>query len=623
MSIQLQLAAFVVVASIFTSGAACAADDSGELGEVIVTATRYPVASERVLSDSFVINRDEIERSMPVDLADLLRTHAGIEIGRAGGPGQTPSIFMRGSDSNHTLVLLDGIRLNPGTIGSAALQNFMPELAQRVEVVKGPLSSIYGTDAIGGVINIITRDPGSTGISGSAGFGRYDTRTATVSGNVAGEAGHAGLSISALDTDGFPPQSIDSRGGAFDNLSLALNASTTLGAVELGARAWHSSGSVDYIGFSERSFSNALITQDYLDTAAAVFAAYSPAKDWNSKLTVSRMVDDIQQGHVRDDVGPNGYYESQDFAHTRRYTADWQNDVRVNDAQLLTLGVIAAREATSSVSFGTRFDVDTTINTFYAQDQLHWRRHDAVVAVGFTDHSTFGSHTTWNAQYGYEFPSATRLTGSIGTAFRAPDSTDRFGFGGNPDLAPETSRSIEFGLRQKFEAHQQVSLTAFRNDVDNLIEYVITDFVTFDGQNHNVAKSRNQGIELAYDVNINSWSARLEAIAQDPVDRSTDLPLYRRAKHNYTVALAKSFSRWQIGADVLRAGKRFDAGFPTRVELAPYTLVNLNAGFRLTAEWTLQARLENAFDEKYQLADTYNTPGRSVLVAARFSPRHR
>ena len=620
---QLQLTAPAAVAAIFTTFAAFAADDPGEIGDVVITATRYPVTSDRVVSDAFVISRDEIERSMPVDLADLLRTHAGIEIGRTGGPGQTASVFLRGSDSNHTLVLLDGIRLNPGTIGAAALQNFMPELAQRVEVVKGPLSSIYGTDAIGGAINIITRDPSSTGISGIAGYGRYNTRTATMSGNVAGEAGRAGLSVSTFDTDGFPPQSIDPRGGAFDNFSLALNASTTLGAVDLGTKVWRSSGSVDYIGFSDRSFANAVITQDYLNTTAAVFAAYSPAKNWNSKLTVSRMVDDIQQGRVRDDVGPNGYYESPDFAHTRRYTADWQNDVRLDDAQLLTLGVIAAREATSSISFGTSFDVDTTINTFYAQDQLHSGRHDAVIALGVTDHSTFGSHTTWNAQYGYEFPTATRITGSMGTAFRAPDSTDRFGFGGNPDLAPETSRSIEFGVRQKFDAHQQVSLSAFRNDTDNLIEYVITDFATFDGQNHNIAKSRNQGLELAYDVNIDNWSARLEAIAQDPIDRGTDLPLYRRAKHNYTAALAKSFTRWQVGADVLRAGKRFDAGFPSRVELAPYTLVNLNAGFRLTGEWTLQARVENAFDEKYQLADTYNTPGRSVMVAVRYEPRRQ
>src|SRR5688572_21976866 len=175
---------------------------------VLVTATRTPTPIEEVLASVVVIDRDEIERSLAGDAGDLLRFHAGLDIARTGGPGQTTSLFIRGAESNHTLVMVDGVRINPGTIGQPGLQNLAPELIERIEVVKGPRSALYGTDAIGGVVNVITRRGSLDGWSAQLGYGDYDTREASVIGGVAGDAGSLDLGLSWIDSAGFPTRKI-------------------------------------------------------------------------------------------------------------------------------------------------------------------------------------------------------------------------------------------------------------------------------------------------------------------------------------------------------------------------------------------------------------------------------
>jgi len=611
-----RVTAAAAVSIVFVTSASHAAAPTASPDTVVVTATRVPTAADQVLAPIIVIDHDEIERSLPTDLADVLRTHAGIELGRNGGIGQTTSIFMRGSNSNHTLVLLDGVRINPGTIGVPAIQNIPPELVDHIEVVKGPLSTLYGTDAIGGVINVITSAPKDSGIYGSAGAGRYDTRAFSLTGSLVGDLGGASLSASRTDSDGFPPRTVDPRGGDYDNTSFNLNGSTNLGGLNLSLRAFRASGSVDYIGFSSRDFGNALTTQDYLDSAVAVAADYNVFDYWNTRLTLSRITDYIDQGRVHDSVDAAGY-ESSDFAHTRRYALDWQNDLKVNSNQTVTVGALLTRENTEASSSGTGYDIDTDVKMFYAQDQLHYGAHSGVLAVGYTDHETFGNKTTWNAQYAYDFPTATRIVGSYGTAFHAPDSEARFGFGGNPDLRPESSRNLEIDLRQAIGKTQHVWLSAFRNDVDNLIQFVVTDFVTFSGQNFNVARSRIEGLELGYALDTRDWHARVEAVFQDPKDRTTGEQLLRRARHNFTGEVSRRFAAFELGMEALAAGKREDFG---GVQLDSYVVANLTARYFLTPHWTLQARLDNAFDKQYQLANTYNTAGRSLFVAVRYAP---
>ena len=187
-----------------------AAETVPPLGETMVTATRTETAVSDVLAPVILITRDDLARSLAPDISALLQFHAGIDIARNGGPGQTTSVFIRGTDSNHATVMVDGVRINPGTIGGAQIQNVSPDVVDRIEIVKGPRSTLYGTDAIGGVINIITRRYPTSGFDASVGYGRYDTREAAFSGGFRGDNSEIGLTGVWLDTDGFPAQSLSS-----------------------------------------------------------------------------------------------------------------------------------------------------------------------------------------------------------------------------------------------------------------------------------------------------------------------------------------------------------------------------------------------------------------------------
>ena len=288
----------------------------------------------------------------------------------------------------------------------------------------------------------------------------------------------------------------------------------------------------------------------------------------------------------------------------------------------MTAGVLWQDEKADAESFGAPYAADTTTSQFYVQDQADFGPHRLLLGAAYTDHETFGGHATWNAEYGFAFSGGSLVTFAAGTAFRAPDATDLYGFGGNPDLDPEESQSVEMSWRQPIGDRQSFSLTAFRNDIDELIEFVVTDPVTFDGENRNVARARIEGLEAAWHYEGEQWEARAAATLQDPRDRTTDARLLRRARENYTAAVARRFADGhEVALDLLYAGERRDFGFPAQVVLPAYWLANLSAKVALSERFTLVARMENLFDEDYELASGFNTVGRSLFGALRYEFR--
>jgi vitamin B12 transporter len=267
------------------------------------------------------------------------------------------------------------------------------------------------------------------------------------------------------------------------------------------------------------------------------------------------------------------------------------------------------------------YAADTTTTQAYVQDQARFGAHRLLLGAGYTDHETFGGHETWNLEYGFAFGNGGLLTASAGSGFRAPDATDLYAFGGNPELEPEESLSYELSWRQPIGERQVLSLTAFRNDIDELIEFVVIDPDTFDGGNRNVAEARIEGVEAAWHYDGEKWSASAAATLQDPRDRTTDARLLRRARENYTAAVARRFGGHEIGLDLLYAGERRDFGFPSQTVLPAYWLANLQARFALGERFTLVARAENLFDEDYELASGFNTMGRSYFGALRYEFR--
>jgi vitamin B12 transporter len=246
-----------------------------------------------------------------------------------------------------------------------------------------------------------------------------------------------------------------------------------------------------------------------------------------------------------------------------------------------------------------------------------------LLGAAYTDHETFGGHETWNAEYGYEFATGARVALAAGTGFRAPDATDLYSFfGGNPDLDPEESTSYEASYRQAVGAQQEFSVTAFRNDIDELITFVPTGPVT--GINQNVDRARIDGVEASWLYDDEDWYARVTATLQDPRDLTTDERLLRRARENYTAAIARRFGGHELALDVLYAGERRDfdnSDFVGQTQLAAYWLANLSGRIALGERFTLFARIENLLDEDYEPADTYNSMGRAYFGAIRYEFR--
>jgi vitamin B12 transporter len=602
----------LAVAATLVSTSTFAQDD---LDETIVTATRTPVPLDAVGAPVIVITRGDIERSLAGDVSELLQTHAGLEIARNGGPGQTTSLFMRGTESNHTVVLIDGVRINPGTIGGAALQNIAPESLERIEIVKGPRSSLYGTDAIGGVIQLFTRGAAKDGVSAGATSGSHATQQ--IFGDAAISAGETlkfGFGGSYGESEGLPTFVDDTVDRGYRNVTgRAFAEFAPTDGLTFRARGWRAAGRTEYTAQTFGDPPYEPVSQDFENSVYSFEGEYRVEDGFGVRASLSNALDDITQ--LQAGFGPEEF----DYARTKRTNLDVQVDLAALGAHKVSFGLQRSDENTRAQSFGTVFDEDTRVAQAFVQDQFEYGRLTSRLALGGVDHETFGSELTWNAEFGAGFGSGTRVTLSGGSAFRAPDSTDRFGFGGNPDLDPEISRQVEISVRQKLGDRQQVSLSAFDNRIDDLIDYVIIDFNTFEGQNQNVERARIKGVEIGYQYNGEAWRARAGLTLQDPRDETTDERLLRRSRESLVLAVSRDVGALDLGVDIASFGDRLDFGFPSNVTLDAYALVNASLRYRVNGALTLQGRLENLFDENYTLAEGYRTEGRTYTVGVRYS----
>ncbi|HYM35005.1 MAG TPA: TonB-dependent receptor, partial [Steroidobacteraceae bacterium] len=236
-------------------------------------------------------------------------------------------------------------------------------------------------------------------------------------------------------------------------------------------------------------------------------------------------------------------------------------------------------------------------------------------ALGYTNYSTFGSHITWNAEYGYKVSDNVQFVAGAGSAFRAPNATDLYGFGGNPNLNPEQSHDYELSLRYKLENHS-FALSAFQNDVDDLIAFDNAASIV-----RNIAKARIRGYEASYAYTGNDWRVHAEALYQNPRDRLTGQQLLRRAKQSLSTGYSQKLGDLEVGLDVLYSGPRKDFGFPTNVDLRAYVLANMHANYAITEKFALLMQIDNLTNTQYELANGYNTADRSWSLALRYSIR--
>jgi len=568
------------------------ANDISPSDTIVVTATRTEIPLEQATVPVRVITRDDIELSLATDLAELLRFEAGIDIGRNGGPGQATSMFLRGTESNHVLVLIDGVRMNPGTIGGAAIQHVSPEVIERVEIVKGARSALFGTDAIGGVINIITRRAKETSVEAGAGAGSFDSRSAFVSAGTRGSKNQVGITVDWQDSAGYPPRVESDIARGYDNSSLNVYAARDIGRGEIGLRHWRAEGTVEYLDFFL-----APVDQDFKNSTTAFEFDKQLAERGTSKLVLAYMQDRIQQN------------QSDDFVESDRLSVDWQY-THAFPEHTITGGLFATDETARTLSFGAGFDEDTKVRAVFLQDQWTHDRHRAFVALRLTDHDAFGTQTTYNAEYAYALSDAWTVRGGLGRAFRAPDATDRFGFGGNPDLEPELANEYQFGVRYLPGNRHSVDVEFYANDIEDLIEF---DFVTFTLVNIDAAEIR--GTQLNYEYSGDTFTLRTELLKQRADNKTTGERLLRRAEESLTVSYAQYVGDHRIGVSVLASGDREDFG---GVRLAGYVIASLTGQLTFSEAWQLNARIENIFDTSYQTAANFRMPERSAFVELKY-----
>ncbi len=559
---------------------------------VIVTATRTEIPLSAATVPVTIITREDIELSLASDLSELLRFEAGMDIGRNGGPGQATSVFLRGTESNHTLVLIDGVRMNPSTIGGAAIQNIAPEVIERIEIVKGARSALFGTDAIGGVINIITRRADEGYFEGGVGGGSHASQSGHVSGGNRGANGEFGINLNWQTTDGYAPRIDSAIDRGYDNLSANLYGSRRFGDNEISVRHWRADGNVEYLDF----FLNP-VDQDFENAVTAIGLNSQLSDAGNSKLILSYAQDDVQQN------------QTPDFVSSERLSLDWQYSHAFGN-HTLTGGLFAVEEDASTLSFGSGFDEDTAIRAVFIQDQISLGRHKGFMALRLTDHENFGNHTTWNAEYAIELSDALTLNLGLGHAFRAPDATDRFGFGGSPDLRPEIADEQQLGLRYAPGGRHSVLLEFFANDIDDLIEFDLQTFTLA-----NISKAEIRGAQLGYEYRGESFALRADVVKQKTDNAVTSERLLRRAEETATVSYTKNIGAHRLGLSVLASGDRVDFG---GVKLAGYVVANLTGQLQLSDAWQLNARVENLLNTEYQTAANYRMQERSGFLEVEY-----
>lgn len=580
----------------------------GYLDEIVVTASRLPQRLEQSILHSTVLEAEEIRASLAPDLPTLLRQLAGIEITQTGGIGTQSSLFLRGTNSNQTLILLDGMRIDSATTGATAIDQMMTADIERIEIVRGNVSALYGSSAIGGVIQIFTKKgKGAPGGTVKLGMGGYGTRVgeAAYGGSLGSTRFHLGISrrvsdgFSAARSEYIPtpwvfaPADIDRDG--YRNTTLTANLAHTLQpGHDLSALIRSSRGRVEYDGaFTNRS------DQDLDALKLASDNQLSPR--WHSRLMLGLSRDRLDNFL---DAAPTGYVR------TLNRQAEWLNTLTPLPGHDITAGVgILSQRVASDMTYTRTHRQVRHLALGYAGGH---GRHAWQANLRHDDYSDFGAHDTGLAGYGYQLTLGLRLLASYSTAFRAPTFNDLYNplWGGNPNLRPEKARSWEAGLHYS-RPGLDARLVHFETRTRDLIVYVWpTGLVNLD-------RARSDGWEASLSSRLGGYDLHLSLTLQDPRDARTGEPLLRRAKRLGSVSLARSLGSWSWQAEVKASSERQDSHVANfnRIRNPGYAVVNLSARYALRPDLSLAARIDNLFDRDYSLVHGYNTPGRSAYVS--------
>jgi vitamin B12 transporter len=594
------------------------------LNPIIVTATRTPTKADDVLADYVYIGPEEIADAAQSSLVQLLQRQRGVEVSTSGGSGGIASVFLRGSNSNQTLVLIDGVRSQSTLTGSPAWQAMPLSVIDHIEIIFGPQSSLYGSDAIGGVVQIFTKTgDGPLQVGASTGYGSYGTSISDVSfyGSTSGDQKiRYSLSATQEISTGFNSVAQNNASRDFYNTSSNMGYTRSGGAGKI-SQEWARGQEIGLQVFAARNnnqypvFSAAKPIGNQVNDVStySLFSKNQIAQNWKSLLQASQSYDLSQS------LTPS----SNAVSNSRQNIYTWQNDINVG-SDLIQL--VAERKVASVFATSGDLSLSQTTNSFAGAYQLKRGSHLGNASIRNDSITGYGPQTTGNLAYGYFFTKQLRANINYGTGFKAPSLYDMYyPVYGNPTLKSEKSKNSEVGL--SYETRQyDLRLAAYSNSIANLIQYSSTsppctttqiNTAPNYGCASNVASAKINGLSTGGTVRLGNLNIKGSFDQQNPIDQSTGYVLAKRARQFGNIGTEYKNTRLTAGAEGTFQANR--TNFDNTGYMGGYAIYNLYGSYKITKELDLFGRWNNIFNKDYQLSYGFNTPGSNVFVGLRYA----
>jgi len=603
-------------------------DDALQLSDTIVSANRVPQLRTQAAAATTVFTRADIDRLQVRTVAELLERVPGVSVVRTGGPGSLTSIFVRGTTSGQTLVLVDGQRIAAASSGTSSIEFIDPEHIERIEVVRGARSALYGSDAIGGVVQIFTRQGNEAGLTPRLRFGVGSHSTVERSLGLSGGDDQTRVSLAASldETSGIDATrhggSLNRDDDAFRNRALSFNLLHSFNErLDAGFSALDQRGQIEY----DDLFGPSLPTTDFQLSTVSGFVNWMISDQWTSRVELGHSEDKRDTGNDLADAGPDMFYS---FS-TYRDSASWINTLSITREHEVTLGADWYEDRLHST---TDFVEESRWNhAGFIQHRYTGSLFSTELGIRHDKNQQYGSQNSWNGALTIPLDPRNDLILSYSEGFRAPTFNDLYYpdecfFGvcyssANPNLSPERSRSYEAQWRSRYSDSGSLELSLYRIDIEDAI---ISDIST-GWQPYNVQTARINGLEAALSEQLFGWQAQLAVGLIDPRDRDSGHTLPRRAKRTLNLDLDRQFGDFSVGANWRAVSGRYDDAGNT-IELSGYGLLGLRGGWRVNSEISLEAKLNNLLNKDYAEATyssgryEYATEGRTALFAITWAP---
>ena len=580
------------------------------LPEMVVTATRTEVPKNTLSAATTVFNRADIERLQAKSIPELLRGSAGVDVTQSGGYGQLSSVFMRGTNSTHVLVLIDGVKVGSVTAGITQFEFIPIEQIERVEIIRGSQSSLYGSEAIGGVIQIFTRkgtESQTPKVTLDAGGGSYYTqRTA---GSISGKLNNSWYSASAshFDTDGFNVGGGTNQPDKDGYKNTAVNARVGHhfdNNAELEAAFLHNEGTTLYDGYYNKT--------NFVNQVSSIVGSLDVVENWRSTLRLGQSLDQN-----------DSFFSSNNKLASRfdstRCNASWLNQFTPSENHQFVLGSDYRLDEIDSFTKyveSSRYDV----GVFGEMHSRLFTDHFVNASVRWDENQAFGDYVTGSVGWRYNWNYGISALANFGNAFRSPTFNelyypkDDWGGGGNPNLKPEESKSYEVGLIGDHNWGKW-EIRAYHTDIDNLI---------LGWPAKNIAKAQIQGIEAEIGTEIYGFKPKLTMNLLNPEDKTTGQRLLKRADKTLSFDVSRSISDFDLGATVIAQGNRPEMAYmpdfsQKRIEVGGFMTVDLRSAYHINKNWMLSAKLNNLLDKNYQTVNTYNMADRNFFISIHYN----